>query len=71
MGRDKLTHDEVTEPGVRADFMIALTTARRTVARLADLAKAMPDKAECHEIRHEVNLIIMRLVNLEQIALRW
>ena len=60
-----------TPPGVRADLYIALATATKSVGRLMQLVRALPDADECHMLRHEVNLIALRLANLETLALRW
>lgn len=60
-----------TIPGLRADFHAALAAATEASGRLATLSRAFPDKDECHVLRHEINLIVLRLANLSTLALRW
>ena len=60
-----------TQPGLRGEFHTALDTATLAVGRLATLSRTLPDKEDCHRLRNEISLIILRLANLRALALRW
>jgi len=63
--------DDDFPPGLRADFLIALVTARANVERVVRMSRALPDRDECHEVRHILTAVLMRLGELEALALTW